>query len=252
VTSPAWLPLLHGFFEWLGIAVGFRLFLRGSGTTLGRLAGTKDFGVSIGCIFGAALGNKAVHWLQRADQWGLLEHAPWLLFQGQSIVGGLLGGLLGVELAKSLTGVTVSTGDRFVSPILVGLAVGRIGCFLAGLQDDTYGIATTLPWGIDFGDGIQRHPTQLYDMAFALIGLWLWNLARPSLAQRAGLGFKLMLSAYLFHRLLIDALKPVPYAWLFGLSGIQLTCAAALAAYLPITFAHLRALFLLRHQRFNP
>lgn len=28
---------------------------------------------------------------------------------------------------------------------------------------------TTLPWGIDFGDSLLRHPTQLYEIVFLVI-----------------------------------------------------------------------------------
>jgi prolipoprotein diacylglyceryltransferase len=50
-------------------------------------------------------------------------------------------------------------------PLAIGIAVGRLGCFFAGLDDFTYGTPTTLPWGHDFGDGIARHPVQLYESA---------------------------------------------------------------------------------------
>jgi prolipoprotein diacylglyceryltransferase len=40
---------------------------------------------------------------------------------------------------------------------------------MTGLEDHTHGIATSLPWGIDFGDGIKRHPTQLYDIMVLLM-----------------------------------------------------------------------------------
>jgi prolipoprotein diacylglyceryltransferase len=146
----------------------------------------------------------------------------------------LLGGLVGVEIGKKCAGVTQSTGDRFVMPILVGLIVGRIGCFLAGLQDDTYGNPTSLPWGVDFGDGVRRHPTQLYDIVFALVALALLRLWRPTLARAPGLQFKLLLAGYLSWRLVIDGLKPVPFAFAGGLSGIQLVCAVALVLYLPL------------------
>src|SRR5207244_3828662 len=53
-----------------------------------------------------------------------------VLFAGKTIVGGLLGGLIGVEIAKKASGITRSTGDRFVYPLIVGIAIGRIGCFL--------------------------------------------------------------------------------------------------------------------------
>jgi len=38
--------------------------------------------------------------------------------------------------------------------LAIGVAIGRIGCYLAGLDDFTYGTPTALPWGHDFGDGV--------------------------------------------------------------------------------------------------
>jgi len=116
----------------------------------------------------------------------------------------------------------------------VGLIIGRVGCFLAGLEDDTYGIPTDLPWGVDLGDGVRRHPTQLYDIGFALGALFLLRRHRPQLAGEPGLQFKLMLAGYLLWRFFIDFLRPVPYAFPLGLSGIQVVCAVALALYVPL------------------
>ncbi len=234
---------LHGVFVWLAILVGARLYLRSAGITLRGLGVTSQYAVVFGCIAGAAIGNKAVHWIYHADRWPLLAEAPWLLLQGQSIVGGLLGGLIGVEIAKRIVGIRESTGDRFVVPILVGLIIGRIGCFLAGIDDETYGVATKLPWGVDFGDGVFRHPTQIYDMLFAVAALIALTVAKPVLARQSGLQFKLLLAGYLVWRLLVDSLKPVPYAFPGGLSGIQLVCIVALVLYLPLVardFSRLR------------
>lgn len=228
------LAALHNVFEWAAIFVGARIYMRSGAMSLRSLGSTRNFAVVFGCVAGAALGNKAVHWVQRVDAWPLLAETPWLVLQGQSIVGGLLGGLIGVEIAKKCVGIEQSTGDRFVAPILIGLAIGRVGCFLAGLQDQTYGNPTALPWGVDFGDGIRRHPTQLYDIAFALVLLTALTHWRAALASESGLQFKLMLAAYLFWRLIIDGLKPVPYAYVLGLSGIQVVCALALVCYLPL------------------
>ena len=202
------------------------------------------FAILMGALLGAGLGSKAVFWLERPDLFvQVAAQPPALLFAaGQSIVGGLLGGLLGVELAKKMNGVAASTGDLFVGPILLGLAVGRVGCFLAGLADDTYGLPTGLPWGVDFGDGVPRHPIQLYEILFAA-GLWLaLNRSAPRLAAVPGLKFRLMLSAYLLWRLFIDGLKPVPVAFPGGLSGIQWVCLLALAVYLPGTLDRLKKL----------
>ncbi len=236
------LGALHSLFEWAAVFAGARCYLRAARTSVIDLGRSRNFAIILGCVLGAAIGNKAVHWIDRADQWPLLAENPWLLLQGQSIVGGLLGGLIGVEIGKRSAGVTESTGDRFVVPILVGLLIGRIGCFIAGLQDDTYGNPTDLPWGVDFGDGVTRHPTQLYDMAFAIASLALFSAWRPLLARESGLQFKLLLAAYLLWRLLIDGLKPVPYAFVGGLSGIQLVCAIALVVYLPLLVRQLARL----------
>ena len=74
------------------------------------------------------------------------------------IVGGLLGGWAGVEIAKRVLRIRYSTGDLFVFPLVVGMSIGRVGCFLTGLDDHTCGTWTGLPWAVDFGDG-PRHPT---------------------------------------------------------------------------------------------
>ncbi len=236
------LAFAHSAFEWAAIAVGTRLYLRAARASLDELGRTRHFAVVLGCIVGAAVGNKAVHWFHHAEQWPLLMQSPWLFVQGQSIVGGLLGGLVGVEIGKQYAGIAESTGDRFVAPILVGLLIGRIGCFIAGLRDDTYGNPTGLPWGVDFGDGVRRHPTQLYDMLFAAVLLAGLLPLRATLSREPGLEFKLVLAAYLAWRLAVDTVKPVPYAFPGGLSGIQLVCLLALILYLPLVVRQLSRL----------
>ena len=150
---------------------------------------------------------------------------------GKTIVGGLVGGLIAVEWTKRRIGVTARTGDLFALPLAIGLAVGRVGCFLTGLDDGTFGTATTTWMGIDFGDGIARHPTQLYEIAFlAMLGLVL--AASPRAFARSGDRFRLFMIAYLAFRLVIDALKPEPRLAL-GLSSIQWACAGMLLYYLP-------------------
>lgn len=235
VLSPQAALLAHQVFEWLGIAVGVALYRR----QLARagapgLLQAGRYGVVVGCVLGAALGNKLVFWLEVPQLWQARTLDWGVLLSGQSIVGGLLGGLLGVELAKWLTGVKQSTGDNFVLPLVLGTVVGRIGCFLAGLHDGTYGNPSTLPWALDFGDGIPRHPTQLYDMAF--VAAWGAILLAQQARWRGqpGLLFKLYLSGYLLWRLAVDGIKPVPWLYAGQFSGIQLVCMLALACYLPL------------------
>ena len=73
-------------------------------------------------------------------------------------MGALAGAILAIEAFKRLRGIKGSTGIIFVPAFCTSVVVGRWGCFFAGLEDRTYGIATMLPWGRDFGDGVPRHP----------------------------------------------------------------------------------------------
>lgn len=208
----------HWVLETLGYAAGFRyyLWLRArSGDFLDTL---NRAWIVAAAVCGAAAGSRILNWFEDPA----LTFAHWndivYLASGKTIVGGLLGGTLAVEAAKKILHVTRRTGDLFAAPLLLGTAIGRLGCFLTGLEDGTYGLATALPWGIDFGDGLRRHPTQLYEVVFclALIGVLQWLGRRR---HEEGDLYRVYLWAYLLFRVGVEFLKPrVPLA---GLSAIQ-------------------------------
>jgi prolipoprotein diacylglyceryltransferase len=92
------------------------------------------------------------------------------------------------------------------------------------MQDFTYGIPTSLPWGVDFGDGIKRHPVQLYEsfamLAFLLI--LLLNYPKQSAFWQAQ-GFYIFVLFYAGQRFLWESLKP--YSAVFGTVNLfQLLC----------------------------
>lgn len=235
----------HAISEAAAISIGafyYRWQQQCAGVPLSALMEGGRFAVLLGCIFGAALGNKLVFWIEMPHLLPLYWYRPEVWFAGQSMVGGLLGGLIGVELAKKISGVRGSTGDAFVFPVLLGLVIGRTGCFVAGLDDGTFGVPTDLPWGIDFGDGVPRHPTQLYEILFAALLWWVLQRVHAGWSMQPGLMFKVMLCSYLLWRLLVDCLKPVPFDYGFGWSGIQVVCAVALSIYLPTSFTQWRKL----------
>ncbi|HEY4943146.1 MAG TPA: prolipoprotein diacylglyceryl transferase family protein [Rhizomicrobium sp.] len=130
---------------------------------------------------------------------------------GHSIAGAVAGGIVGVELYKRFAGIRGSTGGQFVAPLALGIAVGRFGCFFAGLPDYTYGTPTSLPWGVDFGDGTLRHPVQLYESAaMALfLAVYLQALRTNSPFVRAQ-GFYLFVGWYAVQRFVWEFLKPYP------------------------------------------
>jgi len=228
--GPVRLPV-HLLCEVLAYTLGYRLYthLRASGTD--RISSAHRQWIFVGAAAGALLGSRLLGLLEHPHE---LLHPPggWLYyFTNKTIVGGFLGGLIGVELTKKRLGVKVSSGDLMVFPLILGLAIGRLGCFLSGLEDGTFGTATTLPWGIDFGDGIARHPTNLYEILFlGLLALALWLLERRR-PLPDGHRFQLFLSSYLLFRLLVEFIKPTPPLPELGLTAIQWACVLGLGYY---------------------
>ena len=218
----------HLLFESLAYAIAFRLVLLNARKD--TISPPQRTSVIVGGMVGALVGAKVLVLAQHIDLfWQNWQQLLLLLVQGKTIVGALLGGLIGVELTKKLIGVRRSTGDLFVYPLIIGTAVGRIGCFLTGLSDRTYGVATTLPWGVDFGDGIYRHPTQLYEILF-LLGLMIVLKIRSRYPRQEGDLFKFYLVAYLGFRLLVDFIKP-DFHPILGLSAIQIACLSGILLY---------------------
>lgn len=206
---------IHTGFELAAYALGTHLFRRASSAEPLRTGRRESVEIAIGTIFGALLGSKSLSFLQEAPALGFWS----AIANGKTIVGGLLGGWIGTEIAKKLTGVTEKTGDRFVLPLAAGIIVGRIGCFLAGIYDGTFGTVTDMPWGIDFGDGRQRHPTQLYEIGFLAL-TWV-GLRRVPGSAPAGARFRIFLAAYFGFRLVCDFWKEDP-RWLGAFSVIQI------------------------------
>ncbi len=129
----------------------------------------------------------------------------------KSMLGGICGAVVAAEIFKYFSGIRQSTGLYFVPGLLVLMAVGRVGCFLAGLPDFTYGVVTDLPWGVDFGDGLARHPVQLYESATLLLflGVLLRSFSlQPAFWQRRG--FYLFILGYAGQRFGWEFLKPYP------------------------------------------
>jgi phosphatidylglycerol---prolipoprotein diacylglyceryl transferase len=214
----------HFLFESLGYAVAFRLCLRNvrRGDGIGVSARSS---VMVGGLLGALLGSKLLVVAEHFGELGSLQAGLVLFLQGKTVVGGLLGAIVGVEIVKKWIGVKVSTGDVFVYPLIFGTMIGRVGCFLTGLEDRTYGTVTNLPWGVDFGDGLLRHPTQLYEIFFLLF--WFLFLRwRSGFGLRSGELFRFYVVGYLGFRLFVDFLKPGA-----SFSAIQVACVVGILCY---------------------
>lgn len=162
---------------------------------------SAGFPYAVALIIGAVAGGFGAGTL---NLW--LSGAPGI---GRSIVGALAGAIVAIEIFKRRRGIKGSTGLIFVPAFGTSVVVGRWGCYLSGIEDQTYGIATTLPWGHDFGDGILRHPVQLYE-SFAMAAFLAFALLMLARRQPLfmGTGFYLLVGFYGAQRFLWEFLKP--------------------------------------------
>ena len=218
-----WHVYVHQITDIIAYALGFRLYL-----LLKKRWNTPRFSLEtngwllLGCIFGALIGAKVLAWTEAPEYYWQLRNSPLFWYGGKTIVGGLLGGWIGIEIAKKFNRITVSTGDVCVFPLIMGMAIGRVGCFVTGLEDNTCGLATRLPWGVDFGDGIPRHPAQIYEIFFLVVLALILGCARARLRPDGSL-FRWFVAGYLGFRFLMEFIKP-RVASFFGLSSIQWAC----------------------------
>ncbi len=179
-------------------------------------------------LIGAGLGAYA---LGSANLW--LSGHPGL---ARSIEGAVAGAIVAIEIYKRRAGIAGRTGARFALPFAIGVAVGRIGCFLSGIDDFTHGTPTTLPWAHDFGDGIPRHPVQLYESAAMALfaALYVVRVLRNDGYWIAN-GFYLAVGFYGAQRFVWEFLKP--YGTLVAPFTLFHLLSAALVVYAVVMIA---------------
>lgn len=182
------------------------------------LTSSQKLGIGLGAFVGAMIGAKLPFVL--SDWEGLRTGLAWFA-HGKTILCGIVGGYFGVEYAKWAMGVTIKTGDTFAIPVAVGVAIGRVGCFVGGC---CYGEPTTLPWGVAFPNvdegSVLRHPTQLYEFGFhiAMAAVLFWLQSR---SMFRGQLVKLYILSYLAYRFVTEFIRPEA-SFSFGLTAYQL------------------------------
>jgi len=221
---------LHLVFETLGFAIGFRYFLFLRKKQKDRINDTNRVWIIIGATFGAFFFSRLIGAFENPLALIHSNHTLLYLYANKTIVGGLLGGLFGVELTKKIIHEKTSSGDLFTYPLILAMMIGRVGCFTSGLTEETYGLPTASPLGLDLGDGIRRHPVTLYEIAFLAL-LWLALRAiEKRVPLKNGFRFQFFMIAYLGFRFLLDFIKP-HYSYSIGLGTIQLCCLIGLLYY---------------------
>ncbi|RKD90445.1 prolipoprotein diacylglyceryl transferase [Mangrovibacterium diazotrophicum] len=181
----------YSFFVLLGLIVGLSVYF-----LLARRykqASENSFYVVVAGVVGGILGAKLPYWIFNYQV--IVENYPNIgpILSGRTITGGLIGGTLSVIYIKRRLGITDKKGNLFAPAIAIGVAIGRLGCFARGC---CYGEPTTLLCGVNFGDDVLRHPTQLYETVF-FIGFFIYSLIRIKSAPPGFLFYALMNSYFI-------------------------------------------------------
>jgi prolipoprotein diacylglyceryltransferase len=225
----------HFVFETLGFVLGFRYYLYLRKNQVDVISQDNRMWILLGAALGAFLGSRLLGILENPIAFWESKRFWLYFYQNRTIVGGLLGGLFAVEFTKKLIGEKNSSGDLFTKPLILAMIIGRIGCFSMGVYENTYGIETSMPWGMDLGDGLMRHPLMIYEIIF-LILLWLSiNYIQKNYTYKSGMLFQWMMTFYFLFRFVIEYLKPDVRIFL-GLSSIQIACILGLMYYYKLVF----------------
>ncbi len=220
---------IHLIIEYLAFFIAFRyyVFLRKNVTD--TISSMNRLSIILGAIIGALIGSRLVGFLE----YPLIEFSEENIIQllnTKTIMGGLFGGLLGVEIAKRMIGEKQSSGDLFTLPIIVGIFIGRIGCFLSGTNEFTYGSETTFFAGINLGDDVLRHPIALYELVFlTFLFIFLKKLQQKEILKN-GILFQYFMISYFSFRFILEFIKPNQF-FVLGLSSIQILCIICVLYY---------------------
>ena len=237
----------------LALAVFFRLLARHSGFTgpqRRRLLGAM--------VLGALAGSKAVYALTYpgffAAPQDLIGDSALALLSGDSSVGALIGGRLALWFADRREGGG-READGLVVAVVSALLVLSLGAFFWALRGTGVGSPTSLPWGVDFGDGALRHPVMLYEAACLAVLVWFGRSEadtkfKPGESARICLTIYCTLTVLLgflkppFHpALLLEAVQPRPWVYAFVMTAEQWVAAIAVLVLLPgflLTLTRLR------------
>jgi prolipoprotein diacylglyceryltransferase len=187
----------------------------------------------------AILGAKLV-FLVGEYRWPFVGLESWhqVFDSGRSLVGALIFGLLGAELAKLVIHYPLPPNDRFAALLPFPIAIGRIGCWLQGC---CRGVPCDYAWAVTYSDGVARHPAPVYEMIFhvsaGLVAVWLVRTKRLR-----GCVFSLYLIAYGVFRFFSEFIRETPKTF------------AALSSYqwLSLVMIGLGTGFLLKRSLFPP
>ena len=171
--------------------------------------------VMVGAIAGVLLARLVERLAEGGNVLGVLDP----LGGGRTILGGVIGGWVAVEIAKRRMGIRASTGPMWAVALPAGEFFGRIGCWFNGC---CFGKVCALPWAVHQHDAL-RHPTQFYLAGSAAIIFAITWMLR----DRTRI-FPLYLVLWSASRFIIEFFRePVGHA--NGINAAQIACLGVFA-----------------------
>lgn len=150
-----------------------------------------------------------------------------LIFTGKTIIGGLIGGGLSVMLVKRIYRIKIKVGNDLAAPAALAMGIGRLGCLFQGC---CYGKVAPKGFGLDFGDGVLRYSTQVYEMIFDFAAFFIFLYFKTRKKHlKDGILFKSLLNGYYVFRILIEFIRQTPKVFL-DISYYQIICLICLLA----------------------
>jgi phosphatidylglycerol---prolipoprotein diacylglyceryl transferase len=182
-----------------------------------------------------------------------------IIFSGSGFVwyGGLIGGMVAAYVVSRRYKLSfLTTADMAAPALVLGQALGRIGCLLSG--DGDWGVATSLPWGMSYPHAIvgwdpshvlkldaygklssacqtvadcaqvRVHPTPIYEaILYTAIFFFLWSIRKDNRVEGRLFFLYMMLAGTV--RLLVEFIRINPRVFM-GLSEAQLIAIAMIIA----------------------
>jgi phosphatidylglycerol:prolipoprotein diacylglycerol transferase len=217
----------HGLFT--ALAVGVALAVAGRAIQRAGFDKEKVWSVITWAMAGGLIGARAFYYLDHPE---LLRAGPaevLAVWQGGiAVYGSFLGGIVGgYARARLLRLAPWPLLDLAVVPMLVGQAIGRVGCLING---DAWGGPTGLPWAVIYRHpdallpaslhGLPTHPYPLYELGWDALVVSALLIAGPRL-RRPGDRFLLGAVGYGVGRFWLSFVRQ-ERALAFGLQEAQL------------------------------
>ena len=170
---------------WLGTV---RAKQPGSGWTKEQVSDLIFYG-ALGVVLGGRIGYVLFY------NFPVFIDNPLVLFKiwqgGMSFHGGLIGVLIAFHFFGKKTSRSFFQVSDFIAPMVpIGLGAGRMGNFI---NKELLGrpVEANIPWAMNYGDGIARHPSQLYQAAseglLLFLILWFYSSSKPPRMAVSGL-----------------------------------------------------------------